>query len=416
MAKGLGKKFVISIVVALILGAISGPLVRLFSQSLFDTLDTYLFSLVGDLFLQAISMLVIPIIFISLVVGTANIGNPRKLGKMAGKTIGLYILTTVIAISIGLLMGNLFQPGVGIDRTHQAEEEAYVEEELSVIDTIKSIIPENPIEAMAEGNVLATIFMALLLGLVMAIKHEETRQIFTLFEQAQKIIMHMITLIMYTAPLGVFGLMASSIGNAGMEVLAGMAYYSVLVIVGILIQMFVVYMILLVVFVRVSPVKFYKKLIKPLLIGFSTSSSSATLPVTLETVEDELGVHNDVASFVIPLGSTLNMDGTALVQGLATIFIAQAYGIDLSVGQQITVVIMATSASIGTAGVPGVGIVMLSMILRSVDLPVEGIGLVIGVDRILDMVRSAKNVAGDAVVALVVGNTEGKFDRDVLEN
>ncbi len=403
------------IVLAMILGAVSGILLGLLAPTLFATLDANLFEPLGKIFIRSIKMLVVPIVFFSLLVGTAGIGDPKRLGRIGSKTLLLYLFTTSVAIIIGLLLGNLFTPGVGIDIVVDVASMESIESP-SLIETLLNIVPDNPLRSMVEGEMLQVIFFALLVGIALAQTRvgREGEQLYQIGEALSELFMRIITMIMQLAPFGVFALIASATGGQGLDVLAGMLKYMVLILLGLVFHAATTYGLLLRIWGKVSPILFYKQLIQVLLMGFSTSSSSATLPLTIRNIERRLGVSPKVSGFVLPLGATINMDGTAMMQGLATLFIAQAYNIDLSIVQQATVVLIAVMASIGTAGVPGVGIITLSMVLQSVGLPLEGIGLILGVDRLIDMFRTATNIAGDATVAILVARGEGEMDDEVF--
>lgn len=403
------------IVIAMVAGAVIGIVMGLFLPDLFDTINRNLFEPMGSIFIRCIQMLVVPIVFFSLLVGAAGVGDPKRLGRIGGKTILLYFLTTSIAIVIGLLLGNIFTPGAGIDIVIETTS-IDIEESPGLLETLLNIVPTNPLRSMVEGEMLQVIFFALLLGIALAHTKvgQKGEQLFLLGEALSELFMKLINMIMQIAPFGVFALIASATGGQGLDVLGGMLKYMVLILGGLVLHAGGTYVILLKGLGKVSPILFYKQLVQVFLMGFSTSSSSATLPLTIQNVETRLGVSPKVSGFVLPLGATINMDGTAMMQGLATIFIAQAYMIHLSLFQQVTVVVVAVLASIGTAGVPGVGIITLSMVLQSVGLPVEGVGLILGVDRLIDMFRTATNIAGDATVAIVVARGEGEMDDEIF--
>lgn len=403
------------IVAAMVLGGATGIALGILAPEVFHRVNQTVFEPVGQLFIRSIQMLVVPIVFFSLLVGAAGISDPKRLGRIGGKTILFYLFTTSIAITIGLLLGNLFTPGAGIDIVSDTLV-LDIAESPSFLEVLVNIVPENPIRSMVEGDMLSVIFFALLMGIALAQTKigQEGEQLYQIGEALSELFMKMINMIMQVAPFGVFALMASTTGGQGYDVLTGMVKYMVLILGGLFLHAGGTYVILLKGLGKVSPILFYRQLIRVLLMGFSTSSSSATLPLTIRNVETQLGVSQKITGFVLPLGATINMDGTAMMQGLATIFIAQAYNIDLSFGQQVTVVVIAVLASIGTAGVPGVGIITLSMVLQSVGLPVEGIGLILGVDRLIDMFRTATNIAGDATVAIVVARGEGELDDTVF--
>ena len=367
----------------------------------------------GAIFLAALQLLVVPLVFVSLVCGTASLDDVSKLGRVGGRTLVLYLGTTATAVTLALSAALLVQPGRGFQLDTDTTFQAPVAPSLA--DTIIDLFPTNPVEAMAEGNMLQIIVFALLFGLATATAGQRGRRILTVFEDLNEVVMRLVMILMRIAPYGVFCLIAKVFAVQGLAAIAPLAKYFVVVLGVLLLHAIATYPILLRLLAGLSPLRFYRKMREPLVLAFSTASSNATLPVTLRTVEQRLGVHNQIASFTVPLGATINMDGTAIMQGVATAFIAQAYGIDIGVSGYLMVVVTATLASIGTAGVPGVGLVMLAMVLRQVDLPVEGIGLILGVDRLLDMLRTAVNVTGDAVVSCIVARSEGQLDRAVFD-
>jgi Na+/H+-dicarboxylate symporter len=383
-----------------------GPFVQVF-------LVDGLFHIVGQIFLASLKLLVVPLVFVSLVCGTASMNDIKKLGKIGGKTLGLYLLTTCIAVSLALLGAILIQPGVGFNLTTELSYQGT--QAPSLVQTIINIFPTNPVKAMTEGNMLQVIVFSILMGLGIALVGEKARPVQAFFESANEIILKIVLMLMQLAPYGVFALLAGVFAKQGMGAVLPLAKYFFLVVGILILHAIITYPLLLKTLSGLSPIQFFRKYKAPMAFAFSTSSSNATLPITLETVEHRLGVKNSIASFTIPLGATLNMDGTAIMQGVATGFIAQAFGIDLSVTDYLMVVVTATLASIGTAGVPGVGLIMLAMVLRQVNLPVEGIGLIIGVDRLLDMLRTVVNVIGDGTVTCIVAKSENQFDKEVFE-
>jgi Na+/H+-dicarboxylate symporter len=357
--------------------------------------------------------LVVPLVLVSLACGTAALEDVTKLGRIGGKTLGLYLLTTAIAISMAIVAAILVEPGVGADVATEGLEYA-VKEAPSLGQTLINIFPSNPFRAMSEGNMLQVIVFAILLGLAMTLAGEAGRDLLRVFESANAVIMKLVFVLMQIAPVGIFCLITKVIALQGPEELTRMAKYFVTVFVVLLIHAVVTYPTLLLVLGRLSPVPFFRKLRAPMSVAFGTASSGATMPVTLRTVEERLGVHESIAAFTVPLGATMNMDGTAIMQGVATVFIAQVYGVEIGPAGYLTVVLTATLASVGTAGVPGVGTVMLAMVLEQMELPVEGIALILGVDRLLDMMRTAVNITGDAAVSCVVARSEGKLDLEVF--
>ncbi|WP_340679656.1 dicarboxylate/amino acid:cation symporter [Paraglaciecola sp.] len=387
-----------------------------FSFSVFNTeFSTYtflvegIFTVMGTLFINALKMLVVPLVFVSLVCGTANLSDPSKLGRLGGKAVGLYIGTTAIAITLAIIFALIVQPGSGIDL---ATDSTYTATQApSLAQVIIDMMPSNPVNAMAQGNMLQIIVFAAFFGIAMAmIKGDSGARLRTFFDDLNEVIMRIVTIVMNLAPYGVFALMAKLAATTDIEVFQGLTKYFFLVLFVLLIHATVTYPIVLKLFSGLNPIILLKKMRDTAIFAFSTASSSATLPVTIETANKKLGVKNSVASFTLSLGSTINMDGTAIMQGVATVFIAQVYNVDLSVSDFLMVILTATLASIGTAGVPGVGLLMLAMVLQQVNLPVEGIALIIGVDRLLDMTRTAVNVTGDCVVSCIVAKSENEMD------
>lgn len=369
-----------------------------------------LFHITGAMFVTALKMLVVPLVFFSLITGVLGIGNINKLGKVGIKAFGLYLLTTAVAIVIAGSSGI----GEGANLITGASFSAQEAPPLSSV--LINIIPSNVVDAMATGNMLQLIFFSILLGISILMVGKKAKLVVAGIEIMNEVMMNMVNIIMAVAPYAVFALIAKAISNLGFDLLMDLAGY-VLVLVGILmIHLFVTLMAVLKVFSGLSPLKFMKKMRDTQVFAFSTSSSNATIHVTLKTVTDRLGVNNSVASFTVPFGATINMDGTAIMQGVATVFIANVYGIDLGIVGYLTVILMSVLASIGTAGVPGVGLIMLSMVFTQVGLPVEGIGLILGVDRILDMARTAVNVSGDAVVSTIVAKSEGQFNQEIFDD
>ena len=370
----------------------------------------------GKIFITLLKMLVVPLVFVSLVCGAASLGDTGSVGRLGGKTIGLYLLTTAIAVSMAMLIALTTDPGLGGESANQAQAATAFEPKTapSVKDTFINVVPGNPIAAMADGKMLQVILFALLFGLALSRAGTSGQKLRAFFVDFNEVMMRLITMIILLTPIGVFCLMTQLGATLGLAEIAKVAMYFATIVIALLAHAALVYPLLLKSLTGLSPLAFLAKMREPLLVAFSTSSSGATLPVTLRTVEHKLGVPNNVASFAVPLGATINMDGTAIMQGVATIFIAQFYGIDLGLTALLTVVLTATLASIGTAAVPGVGLITLTLVLDQVGLPVEGIALIIGVDRLLDMLRTAVNVTGDATVATIVASSEDQLDREVF--
>ncbi len=366
------------------------------------------FDVGGQLFIRSLQLLVVPLVLVSLVCGVSNLSSGADLGRLGGKTLALYLFTTATAITLALTVALLVQPGSGVEGTTDAEFDPAPAPGLK--DVILNLFPTNPVAALAEGEMLQIIVFALLFGLALSRAGQAGARIKAVFEDLNAVIMRLVSLLIELAPYGVFCLMATLFATVGWDEITTLAGYFLTVVSVLLLHLLLVYPLLLTLLARVPPRMFFRKMREPMLVAFSTSSSGATLPVTLNAVRARLGVRNEVGSFTVPLGATINMDGTAIMQGVATVFIAQYYGIDLTASQYLMVILTATLASVGTAGVPGVGLIMLAMVLQQVNLPVEGIMLIIGVDRLLDMMRTSVNVAGDGMVATVVARSEGQLD------
>ncbi len=366
----------------------------------------------GTIFLASLKLLVVPLVFVSLVCGTAAMDDVAKLGRVGAKTLGLYLATTAFAIGLAVLAAGLVQPGAGFEL--QADSSFTLREAPTLTETLISLFPSNPVRAMAEGNMLQIIVFSGLFGLALTLSGAPGKRVLALFGDLNAVIMRLVMLLMLIAPIGVFCLIAKVFALQGYEAIVPLAKYFFVVLGVLLLHALVTYPVLLKSLTRLSPRAFFRNMRDPVALAFSTASSNATMPVTLETAEHRMGIHNSIASFTVPLGATINMDGTAIMQGVATGFIAQAYGVELGLSGYLVVVLTATLASIGTAGVPGVGLIMLAMVLRQVNLPVEGIGLIIGVDRLLDMVRTAVNVTGDCAVTCIVAKSEGRLSEKVF--
>lgn len=407
MAAGLGVGILINLVNA------TGWLWPALDYGLNEIVVVGVFDAVGRIFVASLKLLVVPLVFVSLVCGASGLGESSRMGAMAAKTLLLYLITTAIAISLALLLGSIIRPGDGIG---MGEASTFTTQTApSLKDVIVNIFPSNPVKAMAEGNMLQVIVFSILMGIAISRSGNHGQQIRAWFENMNEIIMKMVGILMELAPYGVFCLLAKLFAELGAGAILELGLYFSTVLLALLLHGFGVYGLLLKLLARVNPLTFFKHLRPVMMFAFSTASSSATLPVTLRTAEEKLGVDNRVASFTIPLGATINMDGTAIMQGVATAFIAQAYQIDIGLTGYLTVILTATLASIGTAGVPGVGLITLAMVLQQVGLPVEGIALIIGVDRLLDMIRTAVNVTGDSMVTMTVAKSEGAWDQQVFD-
>lgn len=415
-----------SLTTRIFIGMVAGILIGVLLQLIFDdsgdlrfsifgySISTYsilvegIFSTLGQIFIASLKMLVVPLVFVSLICGTSSLTEPSKLGRLGVKSIGLYIFTTAIAISLAIGLGLLVSPGVGVEAPTDAVYQA--KEAPSFAQVILDMFPTNPINSLAEGKMLQIIIFAVLLGVAMAMSGDAGKRVASFFEDLNTVIMRLVTIIMNLAPYGVFVLMAKLFSSIGVNMLENLAKYFFLVLAVLIIHGLVTYSVLLKTFTGLNPMLLFYKMRDAAQFAFSTASSSATLPVTMETAQNKLGVGKSVSSFTLPLGSTINMDGTAIMQGVATVFIAQVYGVDLALSDYLMVVLTATLASVGTAGVPGVGLIMLAMVLQQVNLPVEGIALIIGVDRLLDMTRTAVNITGDCTVACIIAKSENELD------
>ena len=373
-----------------------------------------LFFVIGQMFVNGLKMLVVPLVFFSLICGVCGIGNLNTLGRVGGKSFLLYMMTTAIAIAVAISLA----VSVGLGEGMQFEEATNftAKETPPLSEVIINIVPSNPIQAMANGDMLPLIFFSILVGISMLMLGEKSAPFVKGAEIANEIMMKMVTIIMAIAPYAVFALIAKSVAELGLELLIQLAAYVAVLVSALLIHLLFTLMIVIKLFSGLSPRIFLRKIRSAQVFAFSTASSNATIPVTLRTVTQRLGVDNAVASFTVPFGATINMDGTAIMQGVATVFIANIYGLELGVTGYLTVILMSVLASVGTAGVPGVGLIMLSMVFTQVGLPVEGIGLILGVDRLMDMIRTAVNVSGDAVVSSIVAKSEGKLDLVVYED
>ena len=372
------------------------------------------FHIIGKMFVTSLKMLVVPLVFFSLITGVVGIGDIRALGKVGGKSFALYMLTTAIAIAVGISIAAAMGIGEGVHMTSDATFTA--KEAPSLASVLINIIPANIIQAMSQGKMLQIIFFSILTGISILMVGKKAEPLVELIEIGNEVMMKMVNIVMAVAPYAVFALLAKAIANLGLGLLADLAGYVVVLIAALMFHLFVTLMGILKLFTGLSVSMFLKKVREMQIFAFSTSSSNATIPVTLRTVTEKLGVDLSVASFTVPFGATINMDGTAIMQGVATVFIANAYGVDLGMAGYLTVILMSVLASIGTAGVPGVGLIMLSMVFTQVGLPVEGIGLILGVDRLLDMIRTAVNVTGDAVVSVIVAKSENKLDVNIYND
>ena len=410
------------ILLAMVAGVLTGSLFNLLLHSsgvpefvlvlIQDYLVGGLFDVIGRIFVASLKLLVVPLVMVSLICGASSLGDSARMGPIAVKTMGFYLFTTAVAVSVALVFAVLVGPGTHVNMATDLNFQASAPPPLT--DVLVDIFPSNPIRAMADGKMLQIIVFALLLGYAISHAGEQGRRLASFFRDMEAVVMKMVEVLMHLAPYGVFALLARLFSDMGVGAIMDLAAYFFTVLSVLLFHALVVYSLMLKSFTGLSPRMLVRKIRPVWAFAFSTASSGATLPITLRTVEKRMGVHNSVAGFTIPLGATINMDGTAIMQGVATVFIAQVYGIDLSMTAFITVILTATLASIGTAAVPGVGLITLALVLEQAGLPVEGIALIIGVDRLLDMVRTAVNVTGDATVSVIVANSEKQFDEHVF--
>ncbi|MGB9664374.1 MAG: dicarboxylate/amino acid:cation symporter, partial [Ignavibacteria bacterium] len=358
----------------------------------------------------------------SLIVGVASLGNLKKLARIGGKTISLYLLTTAIAISIGLILGNLIQPGKQLNTQTRAElvtayqteveKKVQTDIEFNLIDQVVNLVPKNVFKAMADAQMLQIVFFALMVGLALTmLSQSKSEPVIKFFDGFSDAMIKLVDLIMKIAPYGVFALISATIAEFGFEILKTLFWYIITVLAGLLIHTVFVYGGLVKFFGKMDPKIFFKGIRRAQIVAFTTSSSAATLPVNMECCEENLGISKSITSFTLPLGATINMDGTALYQGVAAIFISQVFGMNLTLGDQLVIIFTAVLASIGTAPVPGVGIIMLLIILKSVHIPEIGIALILGVDRILDMCRTVTNISGDAAISIVVAKSENQIQK-----
>ncbi|RIM75246.1 dicarboxylate/amino acid:cation symporter [Staphylococcus arlettae] len=416
------KNLSIKIVIALILGSAVGSICKMFAQAQFvEGIDKYVFNVIGQIFLNLIFMLVVPVVFVSIVLGVVGVGDPKLLGGIGLKTLGFFLSTTAIAICIGIALALIFKPGDGhsdllksedvssyqktLDKQSQGSENAA---EQTFDQTLINLFPKNPLQAMSEGNMLQIITFAIFIGVGIIMIGSKAQIVHKFFEQTNEVLMYIITMIMNLfAPIGTFGLVAHAFTGAGFGAIKQLGMYFFIVLLALFIHFFVVYGSAIKFLGKSKPLEFFKGFLPAITLGFSASSSTATLPVSMKCTK-KMGVRPEIASFVQPLGATINMDGTAIMQGVATIFIAQISGVDLSLMQLITVVVIAVVASIGTAGVPGVGLIMLAMVLNAVGLDPAAIGIILGIDRLLDMTRTSVNITGDATCALIISKNEEK--------
>ena len=410
------KNLTRNILFGMFLGFIIGSFfyyLEIFPESLVNFVRIYVFNLGSSIFVNLLKLLIVPLVFFSLVSGISSLTSMQSLGNITLKTITLYLSTTAIAVSLSLLVGSIFKPGSGYSSEIAPPDK--LPEGQGIYETILDIFPSNIIEAMAQNQMLAVVFFSILFGLGLNKTNHLTNNFSDSFEKLNTVFMQLVIMIISFAPIGVFCLIGKFVITDGLDIFQEAFKYVLLLIIVLIIHAFVTYSLIIKIFTNLSISTFYKKMKDVAIFAFSTSSSAATIPVTLKTVQDELGVNKNVSSFVIPVGATINMDGTAIMQGMATVFIAQMSGIDLSLFQYVQVVILAVVTSIGTAAVPSAGTITLVIILQQFGLPLEAIGIILAVDRILDMLRTSVNVTGDAAVACIVADSEGLLDKNLFD-
>ena len=395
----LWKKIIIGLILGVVFGALAKEKAALLKP-------------IGDLFINAIKMLIVPLIFSSLLVGVTGMNDPKKMGRVGLKTFALYLLTTAVAITIGLAIGTILQPGAGVDIGSVSTLEP--RQTVTLGEMFTSLVPSNSIKAMSEGQVLQIIVFAILFGISLNFAGEKAKPVIEFFDGFAEGMYKLTAIVMEMAPYGVFALMAWVSSEYGLAVLFPLLKVVFGVYLGCILHAFITLGGMVVVFGRANPIKFFKGILDALAVGYSTASSSGTLPITIRCARQNLGVSDSMSSFVLPLGATINMDGTAMYQGVAALFIAQAYGIDLTFGNYVTIILTSTLASIGSAGVPGAGLIMLTLVLNSVGLPIDGIAIIAGVDRILDMARTTVNITGDCAVTVIIARSENEIDMNVF--
>ena len=408
--KNLTRNILLGMLVGFVLGAIL-YYSNFLPLRLKEFIEIYVFNLGSSIFVNLLKLLIVPLVFFSLVSGISSLTNMTSLGNITLKTVALYLSTTAIAVTLSLIIGSIFKPGSGYSSNISPPDK--LPQGQGIYETILDIFPSNIIEAMANNQMLAVVFFSILFGLALNKTNHLTNNFSESFEKLNTVFMQLVIMIISFAPIGVFCLIGKFVIADGLDIFQEAFKYVTLLILVLFIHAFVTYSLILKMFTNLSLLTFFKKMREVAIFAFSTSSSAATIPVTLKTVQDNLGVNKNVASFVIPVGATINMDGTAIMQGMATIFIAQMSGIDLTLIQYVQVVILAVVTSIGTAAVPSAGTITLVIILQQFGLPLEAIGIILAVDRILDMLRTSVNVTGDAAVACIVANSEGLLDKNI---
>ena len=402
----LTMKILIGMIAGVVVGVVCNAVGNSFVN---ETIIAGFLGMIGTMFVNALKMLVVPLVVFSLICGVTGIGDIKVLGRVGGKSFALYIMTTAVAIALAITIALVVAPGV--DTSGITAKEAP-----TVWEVFANIVPTNPINAFAQGEMLQIIFYVIIVGIAALMLGERSKPFVEACEYMNELMMKIVGIVMAAAPYGVFALIAKTFTEQGIDLFIPVIAYVATLTGALFLHLFVTLMLLLKLLSGLSPRTFMQKMRPAQIFAFSTASSNATIPVTLRAVTERMGANNSVASFTVPFGATINMDGTAIMQGVATVFLANVYGVDLGLGGYLTVIAMAVLASIGTAGVPGVGLVMLTMVLTQVGLPIEGIALILGVDRLMDMIRTAVNITGDAVVTMIVAKTENQIDMAVFEN
>ena len=405
------------VVIGMVLGLILGVVLNIVdSPFINEHLVGGLFAMIGKMFINALKMLVVPLVVFSLICGVAGIGDIRLLGRVGGLAFALYIATTAIAITLAIALATIIAPGSGFDMSGISVAGLAATQAPSVWDVFAAIIPTNPIAAFADGKMLQIIFYVIIIGIAALMLGDRSNDFVKACEYMNELMMKVVEIVMMFAPYGVFCLIAKTFAEQGIELFLPVIAYVVTLVSALFLHLFVTLMVMLRLLAGLDPFTFMTKIRPAQIFAFSTASSNATIPITFRCVTQRIGADNSVASFTVPFGATINMDGTAIMQGVATVFLANVYGIELGILGYLTVIGLAVLASIGTAGVPGVGLVMLTMVLSQVGLPIEGIAIILGVDRLMDMIRTVVNITGDAVVSTIVAKREGKLDMDIFND
>ncbi len=404
------------ILIALVLGIIAGVIVNE-TTSGYSFIDTFfiegVFTVIGSVFLNAIKMLVVPLVFVSITLGVAKMGDVAKLGRIGGRTIAFYMFTTAFAIMVGLLVANIINPGLNFDITQlDISTPTDIAEPQSFSDTLTNIVPSNVFQAFYNGDMLQIIFFAVFFGIAITSLGEKVKKLHIILEELNEIFLKMLMMLMKTAPIAVFSLIITTFATLGIDAIIPLFSYVFTAVFAMILHVVIIYSLIVMFKLKLSPKQFFLNIKPAMTMAFTTASSSGTLPVTKHCVEENCGVDSEISSFVLPIGATINMDGTAIMQGAAVVFIAQAVGVDLTAADYLSVILTATLASIGTAGVPGSGVVMLSMVITQVGLPIEAIGVIMGVDRLVDMFRTTVNITGDAICSLVIADSEEALNRE----